>query len=212
MDLATIRNNVYTITGRPDRVDETNLAIQEATLALHGVENWWRDQVDQQVVFQASANYQTIPLANLPRFRTFKYIRKYDPIAADPLNSNLYTGSAGSFFEPCPPDKILDKYAITKDNIYYLSGGGSNANAVAQLRSTVAFQYLMIGWMGFPVVEPLAQYQSWIAELYPYAIITQAALKMKKYVTDADAAKLLEGDAERHMSVLLVNGVEYSSR
>lgn len=212
MDIATIRANVFTITGRPDRVNETNLAIQEATLALHGMENWWRDKVEQQVIFAASSNYQQIPLSSLPRFRTFSYIRKFTPGGVDPL-TGIASGLPGDFFTPAPPDKILDPYKITKDNIYYLSGGGNPAAAVAQLRSTVAFQYLLVGWMTFPIVDPIAAYaQSWIAELYPYAIITQAAMKMKKYIVDADSAKMLEGDAQQHLSILLTNGLEYQSR
>lgn len=212
MDLATIQANVDTITGRSDRVDERNLAIQEATLSLHAMENFWRDQVDQQVVFQAVANYQQIPLINLPRFRTFRYIRKFDPTGNDPLTGITGGGVPSDYFDPCPPDKILDKYAVTKDNIYYLSGGGQLANAVCQLRSTVGFQYLLVGWMGFPKVEPLAQFQSWIAELYPYAIITSAAMKLKKYVVDPDQVKLLATDEQRHIANLLTNAVEFSSR
>lgn len=211
MNLAQIQTSIDTITGRPDRIDERNLAIQEATMALHGIENFWRDQTDQQVIFQAAANYQTIPLANLPRFRTFRYIRKFDPTGNDPITGLTGGGVPGDFFDPCPPDKILDKYSITKDNIYYLSGGGITANAVCQLRSTVAFKYAVIGWMGFPVVD-LENYQSWIAELYPYAIITSAAMKLKKYIVDVDQVKLLAGDEERHLGILLTNGVEFSSR
>lgn len=212
MNITDIQANVDTITGRPDRVSERDLAIQEATMALHGIENWWRDLTEQQVIFQASSVYQQIPLINLPRFRTFRYIRKFDPSANDPLTGIAAGGLPSDFFDPCPPDKILDKYLTTKNNIYYLSGGGITANAVAQLRSRVAFQYLLIGWMGFPIVSPLTAYASWIAELYPYAIITQAALKLKKYVTDAESVKLLQADAERHLGILLTNGVEFSSR
>lgn len=207
MNIAQIQANVDTITGRPDRIAERNLAIQEATMALHGLENWWRDTIEQQVNFQYSSNYQLIPLASLPRFRTFKYIRKYDPLGTDPLTGITGSGAPGSFFDPCPPDKILDKYSITKDNIYYLTG------QVGQLRSTVAFQYLFVGWQQFPIVEPIENFnQSWIADLYPYAIITQAAMKLKRYVVDADAVKLLAGDAEMNLSILLTNGIEYSSR
>lgn len=212
MDIATIRANVYAITGRPDRTDETNLAIQEATLALHGLENWWRDKVEQQVIFQSLSNYQQIPLVSLPRFRTFSYIRKFDPTGADPITS-LMTGAPGDFFDPCPPDKILDSYKLTKDNIYYLTGGANPNSAVAQLRSTVAFQFLVIGWMSFPIVDPISAYSgSWIAELYPYAIITQAAMKLKKYIVDGDAIKMLEPDATMHMANLLTNGLEFQSR
>ena len=212
MDIATIRSNVYTITGRPDRVNETNLAIQEATLALHGLENWWRDKVEQQVIFAGSSNYQQIPLSSLPRFRTFSYIRKFDPSGQDPLTNQL-TGKAGDFFNPCPPDKLLDPYKVTKDNIYYLSGGGNPASAVCQLRSEIAFQYLLVGWMTFPIVYPIESYSgSWIAELYPNAIITQAAIKLKKYIVDAEAVKLLQDDANTHMAALLTNGLEFQSR
>lgn len=212
MDLATIQARVDTITGRPDRVDERNSAIQEATMALHGIENWWRDRVEQEVAFAASSNYQQIPILSLPRFRTFSYIRKWDPSGADPLSGVVGAGNATDFFKPLPPDKILDRYGITEDNIYYLTGGGRAENAVAQLRSRVAFQYLLIGWMSFPIVEPLSSYNSWIAALYPNAIITQAAMQLKKYVVDADAVKLLVADAERHLGILLTNGIEYQSR
>lgn len=211
MNFAEIQASVYTITNRPNLVNETILAIQEATMALHGIENWWRDRVEQQVVFSANGNYQQIPLATLPRFRTFSYIRKFDPTGTDPLTGISGGGAPGDLFDPCPPDKLLDPYKITKDNIYYLTGGGNAASAVAQLRSTVAFQYLLIAWMRFPQVD-VATYQSWIAELYPYAIITAASMKLRKYMVDADAAKILEGDAAMHLNILLANNVEYQSR
>lgn len=211
MLLATIQANVDTITGRPDRVAERNLAIQEATLALHAVENWWRDEVEQLVSFSTKANYQQIPISSLPQFRNFRYLRKYDPAGFDTL-TQLPSGAPADFFTPLQPDSILDRYKVTKDNIYYLSGGGITANAVCQLRSTVAFQYLLIGWMQFPTVDPIGSYASWIAELYPWAIITSAAMKMKKYIVDADAVKILETDNSMHMSNLLTNNLEFSSR
>ena len=211
MLLADIQTNVDTITDRPDRVNERNLAIQEATLELHAIETWWRDEVEQPVVFSANANYQQIALINLPRFRTFRYLRKYDPAGVDPITQQA-TGAPGDFFLPRKADKILDPYGQTEDNIYYLTGGGSTANGVCQLRSTVAFQFLNISWMTFPIVSPLTSYNSWIADLYPYAIITRAALKLKKYITDSDSAKLLVGDAQTHYQNLLVNALEFSSR
>lgn len=212
MDIATIRNNIYTITGRPDRIDETNLAIQTATLELHGLENWWRDKVEQEVVFSAPWNYQQIPLINLPRFRTFSYLRKFDPTGTDPLTNIVGSGAPGTFFTPLQPDKILDRYNQTQDNVYYLTGGGQLQNAVCQLRSSVAFQYLMIGWMKFPQVEDLTNYTSWIAELFPWAIIHRAAQMMKRYVQDSDQVKLLDANAQLHIGILLTNGVEFSSR
>jgi hypothetical protein len=211
MNIATLRTSVYTVTGRPDRVDETNLAIQTATLELHGMENWWRDKIEQQVDFSASSNYQQIPLSNLVRFRTFSYLRKFDPAGTDPL-TGVGTGAPGDFFIPLQPDKILDRYGQTEDNIYYLSGGGLTANAVAQLRSTVAFQNLLIGWMQFPQVDDLTQYQSWIAELFPWAIIHRAAQLMKKYVQDSDQVKLLDQNTQLHIGILLTNGLEFHSR
>lgn len=212
MNIEQIRANIYTITGRPDRVDETNLAIQETTLELHGMENWWRDKVEQQVVFSANWNYQQIPLINLPRFRTFSYIRKFDPTGTDPLTGIVGAGAAGDFFNPAQPDKILDPYSQTKDNVYYLSGGGNIASAVCQLRSTVAFQYLMIGWMKFPQVQDLTQYESWIAELFPYAIITKSAQSLKKYIQDSDSVKLLDSQVQTNLGILLTNGLEFNSR
>jgi hypothetical protein len=211
MQIAQIQSNIDIITGRPDRVSERNLAIQEATLALHGIENWWRDEVEQQVIFSANSNYQQIPLASLPRFRNFKYIRKFDPTGVDSL-TNTPSGVPGALFDPCPPDKILDAYKLTKDNIYYLTGGGSVASAVCQLRSTVAFQYLLCSWMSFPIVDPIESYYSWIAELYPYAIITQAAIKLKKYIVDIDSVKALQEDAQMHLAALLASNLEFSSR
>lgn len=211
MNIAEIQAAVDTITNRPELVSERNLAIQEATLMLHGIENWWRDLIEQQVNFSASAFAQQIPLASLPRFRIFKYIRKHDPAAID-VYSGTGTGAAGSYFNPVPPDKVLDTYGVNKDNSYYLSGGGGSANAVCQLRSYTAFQYLLIGWYNFPIVSPIEGFQSWIAELYPYAIITQSAWKLKKYITETDAVKALESDIATNMAILLSNTVEFQAR
>jgi len=211
MLLADIQAAVDTITNRPELVNERNLAIQEATLMLHGIENWWRDLIEQPVTFSASAFFQQIPLSSLPRFRIFSYIRRYDPTATDP-STGQPTGAMGKYFDPVAPGKVLDSYKLDRDYVYYLSGGGGSQNAVCQLRSYTAFQYLMIGWFGFPIVSPIGQYYSWIAELYPYAIITQAAMKLKKYITETDAVKALEGDAASHMAALLTGGLEFQGR
>lgn len=214
MDISEIQANVDLLTNRPDMIGRRDLKIQETTIRLHSMDMWQRDMVERLLIFATSDPIQVVNLSGLPRFRLFRYVRKYDPSGINPLTGQN-TGAAGDFFEDREPDGILnqDRYGDADDNLYYISGGaGGTQDAVAQFRSFAAFQYLLVAYQQNPIVSPIASYSSWLANLYPYAIITIAARSLLMSTGQTEAAKGLEAEANSWIATLGANVGDIAGR
>lgn len=157
-------NDVYTITGRADLVAETSLAVRAATLKLHQSDFYPRDLVESQVQFTLSDYYQSLAYKSVfPQFRALSYIRKYENAAPT------------DFLKVITPAESLDSYSIAKEDVCYLAG------SLIQIRSLTSIAYVLIGFYQNPVTDP-DSYASWIADLYPFAVITEAASTVFKMI------------------------------
>jgi hypothetical protein len=172
MTLAELISEVYTITGRPDRVAETASAIKSATLKAHQSDFYYKDLYETGVAFATSAYVQQFDYRSLiPLWRANKYWRKYDNVNAVP----------GNFLDSILPEQVLDRYLVEKTNIYYFAG------AFLNLKSDTQEQYYLMGCYLNPDITT-AGYNSWIAKDHPYAIVFDAAATVFKAVGKDDEA------------------------
>lgn len=179
-DFNALVADVYSLTGRPDLVAETAIAVKSATLKAHQYDFYDRDIVETGIQFNAAAILQSLEYKELlPRWRALKYLRKYEPIGDTP----------GDFFEIIPVEKVLDSYKVTRENVAYLAG------LVIQIRSSEELQYCLLGAYVNPDIT-VATFSSWIAQDHPYAIVYEAAATIFDIIEYSTAAAKHRGLAE----------------
>lgn len=195
MTLADLIAEVYTLTGRPDRVAETLSAIKAATLKAHQSDYYYKDLYENGIQFTSSEFFQQLDYRQLiPRWRAVKYLRKYDAVGM----------TAGKFLDLVPPEMTLDDYQLNRSDIYYIAG--SNLN----IRSSTKEQYYLLGCYINPDITD-ANYNSWIALDHPFAIIFDAAATVFKAIgkdDEASAYRTLVGEqiAMVRISNIVPNG------
>lgn len=173
MNFTALLSEVYTKTSRPDLVDDTKSAVKAATLKVHRYEDFSRDLFETGIAFQA-ADYQLQFYYQqlIPRWRKDKYFRKAD-----------VNGIPGVFLKRYALEKTIDQYGLTRTDVYYPSGSVININ------SSTLLQYLLLGCYLFPDINETT-YTSWIADLYPFAIVYEAsAIVFKSIGQDGESAK-----------------------
>lgn len=172
MTLTDLTNEVYTLTGRPDRVAETLSAIRSSTLKLHQVDYFYKDLLETGIQFTSSAFQQQLDYRALfPLFRAVKYFIKWDNVNQAP----------GLPLTRIQPENILDQYGVSKQDVYYVAGAYVNIN------SSDAQQYYLAGIWQNPNITP-ANYASWIALDHPYAIVFDAVATVLKTIGKNDEA------------------------
>lgn len=171
MTLTELRNEVYTLTNRPDLVSETLTAIRAATLKLHQIDYFYKDVVETGIDFGAAAYRQQLEYRVLfPFWRALKYLRKTD----------LSGYGNDTFFEVLAiPEMVEDAYKLNKTNVCYVAG------SVLQVLSSTEFQYGILGYYANPNITEVG-YNSWIALDHPYAIIFEAAASVFKMIGDTE--------------------------
>lgn len=161
MNFGELCQEVMVLTNRPDLVADTQSAVRNATLFLHGMDFWMRDLTERQVVYPASGNQFQFDIPGLFKgWRKFKYIRTWDPVTQTP----------GRYIKFCEPDKVFDAFDCKKTDIYYVAG------RVANILTSCAESAFLVGWYQMPDV--MGSYASWIADILPYAIVEQATGKL----------------------------------
>lgn len=186
--------DVYTLTSRPDLVNETKLAVRAATLKAHGSDYYYKDlretglQFDFEVA-QQSLEYKTL----LPRWRALKYLRTYK------FNSQTELGCAGPFLQILTPGEVLDSYSSAKENVCYVAG------LELQIRTLAATKFFLLGYYIYPDVTELT-YDSWIANDNPMAIIYEAAATVFKTIGfDEQTAIYKQLVADEYVELKLTN-------
>lgn len=178
--LAQLAADVYSLTNRPDMVNETNLAIRSATLKAHQREFYFRDLFESGIQFSSAEFIQSFePKTVFPLFRSIKYLRKYDSIGQTP----------GLLLSRITPDQVFDDYGIDYVNVYYSAG------AEIQIKMNTQEQFMLFGGYSNPNVT-IDMYSSWIADDYPFAVIYSAV---------AQVFKMLGSDTQANMYVALAN-------
>lgn len=187
MTLTELQAEVYTLTGRPDLIAETLLAVRQSTLALHQSDFFWRDLYETGISFTAYSYLQELEYRPIiPRFRALKFLRKSDS-----------SGTSGAFFTIVQPESILDSYGSDRTDVCYAAGES------IEIKSSTLFQYALLGCYLNPDIT-VAGYSSWIALDHPYAIILEACEKVFKMIgkTEEFAAYKFLRDEEKQRLVL----------
>lgn len=181
-DILSGSDGVYSLTNRPDLVQESKLAIRQETLAAHRCEKWKKDISELLLLVSSSSGgiYQLDIPTYLPQYKQIAYIRTYDAIASTP--GNIILGGDNEI----APDAIFDEYQSEKVNVWYV--GGTNLNIKFQAAQTG----LIVGYYANPVLNPEANYESWIAREQPAVIVIGAAMRVLDTIGYNDAARRLE--------------------
>jgi hypothetical protein len=160
MTFADLLTEVYFLTNRPDLVNETKSAVKAATLKLHQTDFYSKDIAELYIDLGSATDtyiYSFDYISAVSNFRAIKYIRKL----------NITTGEPEKFFDIITPEETLDSYNVTRTDVCYVAG------RVLEIRSSTTFNKMILGVYVFPIAVE-SGYSSWIAELYPYAIIFEA--------------------------------------
>ena len=191
MTLAELITEVYTITGRSDRVGETASAIKSATLKAHNSDYFYKDLYETGISFLASDYVQQLDYrAILPRFRSMRYLRKYDNVNAAP----------GRFLDLIVPENVLDRYTVQKTDVYYVAGAYVNINSSDQQ------QYYLLGCYLNPDVTT-SGFSSWIAIDHPYAIVLDAAATVFKAIGKDEEAAAYRGLVAEQLALLRASNI-----
>lgn len=176
-------SSVNTLTKRPDLVDDTALAIKQATIQAHSSDFYPKDLFETGISFttsdyRQSLNYKLL----LPLWRSLKYLRKYDAV-------NL---AAGAELKAIPTEKVVDSYGAERNDVIYLAG------QVYQIKSSTQEQYYLLGAYLHPDTNP-DTYTSWIAEECPLLIAYKAASIVAGMIGNTE----MKTNHEREASILM---------
>ncbi len=194
--IADLAADVYTLTARPDLVNETALAIKSATLKCHQVDFFDRDLFEVGIQFDTAEYLQTFPYSSLiTHWRALKYFRKVDvsvdpPVPLDPP------------FEIITPDSALDNYSLERQDVVYLAGENY------KFKSRTQFQYMLVGCYLNPTVSPDSGYSSWIADQHPFAIIYDAARIICRAIGKDSEAGEFEKLFREQIGLLIASNVQ----
>lgn len=194
-------NEVILITNKPDFAPEISAQVLKATRFVHTIDFWPRDRRVDYYTFDTSSFIQTLSIRDsFPNWRAWSFIRKYYPGATD-WQTELATG-AGKYplIDIVDPQALFDEYYSDKVNVAYQAGD----NLV--IRSSDSLQYALIGWYLLPRIVPDdGQFNSWIAEAMPHAIIDKAAQAIFKMIGyDEQFQQFRELNAE-HLQLMRTN-------
>lgn len=154
---AQIRDNVYALTGRPDMVVETGIAIRNAVRAAHKLHAFWRDLVVISATpTDPAAQIQSIPMEQMPGFRKLAYAKYPD--------TDTYL---------CVTDvaDLVTEFGAAKTNIIY------GAGATLKIRAAILQPSYEIAYYQMPTFteNTSGPFASWIGEERPELIEAMAA-------------------------------------
>jgi len=177
MQLSELVSEVYIQTNRPDLVDKTSSAIRAATLLAHHSDFYNKDILETGIKFDTADYKQSLDTDIIPLYRKIKWIRKYDNAAQ----------IAGDFLTILTPGELLDDYGCEKANIAYEAGQN------LQMSSSTELEYLLLAAYVSPDVTSL-NYNSWVADNFPFLIIHAAAAKVFQSIGNLEQAKAQKED------------------
>lgn len=191
MNFAELCSEVYTLTGRPDRVADTESAVKAATLKAHHSDYFYKDIYEIGLVFDTSDFYQQLDYRGvIPRWRADKYLRKWDNV----------NSKAGKELDLIVPENIFDRYATEKEDVYYYAGAYMN------IKSSDATQWFLYGCYVHPIVAK-DNYTSWIALDHPYAIIFDAAATVFKAIGKDDENATYKALVAEQLQMLKISNI-----
>lgn len=188
---AELVSDVMTLTNRPYLVDETKLAVRMATLKAHQSDYYPKDIFETGISWTEPAFIQSIEYRTLiPRWRAFKYLRKYS------------NGAPAGFFNILTPEETLDGYGINRENICYLAG------EMLEIRSDTQDTNMILGCYVNPITTENG-YSSWIAQDHPWAIVFEAARIVFRNVGSIDESNSMRQEVAEQYQILKQEVVGY---
>ena len=199
MTLTELLQEVYTLTARPDLVNETTSALRSSTLKLHQIDYFYKD-IDEVVTSWSAGDYnrQILYKEQYPLWRSLKYLRKYSTDTSG-------KGYAGAFLNIIDPLQVLDLYNVAKTDVCYIAGLSLN------IRSSTKDNYFLLGYYKNPDIT-LTGFNSWIAVDHPYAIIYDAVATIFRLIgkqEDENSSRLLALEQRKLLisSNIIINGM-----
>lgn len=184
---------MFALTNRPDLAAETDTMIQAATLRMHQSDFYARDLFEQTIDLGSFGYAFSFALSGtFARFRALHYLRKYDSV----------TATAGVLLEHMEPKHVFDGYGVERNDVWYIGG----ANAV--IRSGSSLRYLLAGWYQNPIVTPIVNYASWIADLVPHAIIFDACSLIFNMINQQEQSRKFDMLVKEQLSMVLMHGFD----
>lgn len=188
---AELLTDVYTLTTRPDLVNETKQAVKAATLKAHQLDFFYKDLYETGVQFSTSDYVQALEYRTItPRYRALKYIRKTD-----------VAGVPGAFLSVITPALSLDRYGSQREDICYAAG------EVIQIKSSTELQYILFGCYRNPDITE-ATYSSWIALDHPFAIVWEAAATVFKTIGQDEKAAMFKKLTDEQFMLIKESNIE----
>jgi len=184
--------DVYALTSREDLERETLLAVRMATLKMHQTDFYSKDIYETGIKFSQAGYRQSFEyVTQVPNLRAFKYFRRTE-------NS---CGDGACDIEIITPEEILDSYGRQRSDVAYVAG------STLEIRSTVEFAYALLGCYVNPNVSK-SGYCSWIASLFPHAIVNEAARVIFKTIGYDEQASVYERLVAESILVLKLNSIQ----
>lgn len=186
--------DIISITNRPDLADETALALRTATVNCHLSDAYARDVQVSSIQLPSPVYVTTLNIATLfPKLRGLSLIQamdvNYTPIAVTP----------DSRMEIIELSDVYDSYGALRNNIAYIAGNQIN------IRCLINSYGFFVTWFNLPEVKR-DTYNSWIANIYPDAILYWAAsIVLDTNGNEAKAAKLMKFTQEINIPFLKAN-------
>lgn len=181
--LASLADEVYTITNRPDLVAETLLSLRKAIRKFHGADTFKRDLAITRIDMTAQTpldpnQYRwSLDLSLFPMLRRFKGVN-YPTDLTLPINqlpAPLTDWTVGfnraKEFHEIAPDNLFDSYGYERQNYFFITG-----NTVT-IKSGWYIDYLDFAYYTWPAIPTNSTdtINSWIVNEYPDAVIEEAA-------------------------------------
>ena len=176
--------DVAILTNRPDLEAEIKLAVRQATLKMHHTDFYPKDIHETGIQFDEAKTVQSLDYRILvPRWRAFKYLRKYSDSVA------------GQYFTLLSPEDTLDRYSINKENICYIAG------EQLEIRSNTSDTYMLLGCYVHPDVTE-SGFSSWIAVEHPFAIVYEAVSTVYKSIGLDEQASMSKQNVAEQVALL----------
>lgn len=205
--MQSIMDDVYTITKRPDLVNQTQLAVAKATMKMHmtGLTDnrtnqptpafYTQDLVTEIIALPTqSDNHYQIDLTDYPLLRAVYSLKEYN----NPLNGNEVS------YTPKEKDAIFDGYNMEMYDYYYRAG------AVINFRPLRVPTNVELTYYGFPNVDG-ANYNSWIANRFPHAIHEEAASSIFRQTGKDSEFKIYQAMTQENIAMLASFSITTSS-
>lgn len=188
----------------PDASDGSSIImrrIRRGTLAMHRIDFWKKDFIEQKLVFEVSQQIQLINVNQFPRLRAIGYIRAWDSTIQDQYQNNITGAPKGTVFEEIAPEKLLDGYGYDRQNTMYRSGD------VIKINSSIPIDAVLVGWYGDPLLDPITVSDSWILRDYPDLIAAHVKRRIFKDIGKDDESRTAKEEYEEELLRIQTNNI-----